>query len=508
MNKGSWSARLQPHSLRLSLQVWLAVLLVCVLGGFGSAVYQLERAARFSRLDDDLTVRIAGLNNALRNAPSSRGPVSRPGPARRPPPGPPPDGRRPTRPLPPGGARGLSSKPAEIPVPAAVAALFGDAPGDFYYVIWYRDDTVLARSAAAPGNIPTPPSPEHDTLTHWRMRDGLREAYHCSGLGDCVLAGRSAAAGLAPLRALALALLGVGAAVLAIALGAGWWLTGRAIRPIDRIAEAASRISRGNLSERIDVSGRQDELGRLAAVLNATFDRLEAAFERQRRFTADAAHELRTPLAVIISEAQTALARPRNADQYQETVEGCLETAQQMRRLTESLLTLSRFDADDNLIPRSEVDLRDVVFAALERVRPLADERCVSVESCLATALAFSNHDRLAQVVTNLLTNAIDYNHPGGKVCVSTSTEYASAIVAVTDTGTGIAPEDLPYIFDRFYRADKARSRAEGHAGLGLSICKTVMEAEGGNIEVTSTLHVGTTFTIRMPSIKGPRPHD
>jgi signal transduction histidine kinase len=474
--------------------VWLAGLLLCVLGGFGSAVYQLERAARFSRLDDDLTVRIAALNNALRNAPSSRGPVSRSGPARRPP-----------RPLPPGVPRGLSSKPAEMPVPAAAAALFGDAPGDFYYVIWYRDDTVLARSAAAPGDVPAPPSPEHDTLTHWRMRDGLREAYHCSGLGDCVLAGRSAASGLASLRTLALALLGVGVAVLAIALGAGWWLTGRAIRPIDRIAQAASRISRGNLSERIDVSGRQDELGRLAAVLNATFDRLEAAFERQRRFTADAAHELRTPLAVIISEAQTALARPRAADEYQETVEGCLETAQQMRRLTESLLTLSRFDADDTFIPRSEIDLRDVVLAALERVRPLADGRCVSMESCLAAALAFSNHDRLAQAVTNLLTNAIDYNRPGGKVCVSTSTEHGSAIVAVTDTGTGIAPEDLPYIFDRFYRADKARSRADGHTGLGLSICKTVMEAEGGTIEVTSTLQVGTTFTIRMPSIKEPR---
>jgi heavy metal sensor kinase len=377
--------------------------------------------------------------------------------------------------------------------------LFGEGPGGFYYVTWYRDNTVLSRSPSAPAGVPPPPALQHDTLTHLRTRDGRREAFHCSGLGDCVLAGRSTAGDVAAMRTLALSLLGIGAGVLALALGVGRWLIGRAILPIEQIGAAAGRISQGNLSERIPVPDNGAELGRLAAVLNSTFARLEAAFERQRQFTADAAHELRTPLAVMISETQTALARPRCADEYRETVEGCLDTSQQMRRLTESLLTLSRFDGGNDPEPRTQVDLRQAVRTVIERLSPLARAKGIAIRADLSAASVLSSPDRMSQVITNLLTNAIDYNRPGGEVAVSTATASGSALLIVADTGVGIAEADLPFIFDRFYRVDRSRSRAEGHTGLGLAICKAIVEAEGGAIEAESKLNAGTTFTIRFP---------
>jgi len=390
-------------------------------------------------------------------------------------------------------------KPVDLPLPAATASLFGEGPEAFYYMTWYRDNDVLSRSPGAPRDVPLPPALQHDTLTHWRTRDGCREAFHCSGLGDCVLAGRSTTVDVAAMRSFALKLFGTGAAVLALALGAGWWLTGRAIRPIENISMAASRIASGNLSERIRVPNNRNELGRLASILNSTFARLESAFERQRQFTADAAHELRTPLAIMISETQTALTRRRTEEEYRETVEGCLDTAQQMRRLTESLLGLARFDSGDTETQRTEVDLVKAAQAVIERLKPLAEKQHVQLRGEFAPAFSFSSADRVSQVITNLLTNAIDYNRPDGEVCVSTTCESAFVLLAVTDTGPGIPAEDLPYIFDRFYRVDRSRSRVEGHTGLGLAICKAIVEAEGGTIAASSTLNVGTTFTIRFP---------
>ena len=204
-------------------------------------------------------------------------------------------------------------------------------------------------------------------------------------------------------------LLTAGGAILALGPGLGFWFTTRAIRPIETISAAASRISHGNLSERVEGAGSGDELGSLAEVLNSTFARLESAFARQRQFTADAAHELRTPLAVIISETQTTLARERTAAEYRETVEACLDTAQQMRRLTESLLELARFAADEDH-PRGDVDVAETARLCVERIRFLAKQRGIEIETDFAPAHAFTNADRLSQAIANLPTNAIYYN--------------------------------------------------------------------------------------------------
>src|SRR5262245_2851091 len=505
-------------SIRWRLQLWLAFLLVCILSGFGITAYQLHRTNRLSQVDEELERRVAALSAAVRGRPpfGDRG-------------GPPPFGERPGR-LPygergpydegpgrggprrghsdlfgpggpaPGGFRGMGPGPREVRLSSQVLSLFDESDTNgFYFAIWSREGTVLKRATNAPTAVSLPERPGSDTRTHTQTRDAYREAFHFTELGDCVLAGRAITADLAAMRQFAGWLVAAGAAVLALGLWGGWLLATRAIRPVEVISATASRISEGNLSERISVANTDNELGHLAGVLNSTFARLEAAFAQQKQFTADASHELRTPLTVLISEAQTALARDRSAAEYRETVEACLDAAQQMRRLAESLLQLARFDAGQERMERNTIDLAETTRVCVERLRPLTDRRRIQVHCDLAPAETLGDADRLSQVITNFLTNAIQYNKDNGEIRVRTGVENGAAVLTVTDTGIGIAAEDLPRIFERFYRADKSRARADGRSGLGLAICKAIVDAHGGTIEVTSRPGDGTTITVRFP---------
>lgn len=511
------------RSIRWRFLAWLAFLLVCLLSGFGISSYQLQRLNRLNQIDEELERRVAALGTDVR----------------RPPLGPPPDlspapldagdgrdrgelGPSPAGPLPerrrdgsPRRSRGPEFRPPrgfpepwlearEVRLSPTTQGLFDEADTNgFYYVVWSRGGNLLKRATNLVEHVPWPPRSPGDTTVQVRMRGPLREAYVFTGLGECVLVGRSIVADLQAMRRFAWWLAGAGIGVLLLGVGGGWIVAGRALRPIAAISEAASRISAGNLSERINVAETDGELGRLAGVLNSTFARLEAAFAQQKQFTADASHELRTPLAVLISEAQTALARPRSEAEYRETVEACLTTAQQMRRLTDALLALARLDAGQEADQRRRLDLAAMARDCVERVRRLAEERGIRVHCELAPAPVRANPDLLAQVVTNLLTNAIFYNRPGGQVRVRTRLDNGTARLIVSDTGLGIAAEDLPHLFERFYRADKARSRAEGRTGLGLAICKAIVDADRGKIEVASEPGVGSTFTVRWPAEAG-----
>jgi two-component system, OmpR family, sensor kinase len=497
------------HSIRWRLQSWLAFLLVCVLTGFGFTVYQLQRVNQINQIDDELAGRVAALNLAVRGGP---GPLDR-GPGREPFDRPPPPMRqRPNAPStdappmsrerfegpPPGRPGRIRPGFREIKLSAEVAGLFDEGrTNGFYFAIWSSDGVLLKRSANAPATVPLPAHLGGDTRTHTRMRGGLREAFQFTEMEDCVLAGRSMTEDFQAHRRFAFVLLAAGGAVLALGLGGGWWLTTRAIHPIEQISAAASRISAGSLSERVAVEDPKNELGRLAGVLNSTFARLEAAFAQQKQFTADASHELRTPLAVIISEAQTTLARERSPAEYRETIETCLEAAQQMRRLAQSLLELARIDAGQENIERKHFDLAEQARASAELVRPLARERGLKFSSDLGPAQVFGDPERIGQVITNLLTNAIHYNNEHGEIRVATGAQGDAAILTVTGAGRGIAPEDLPHIFERFYRADK--SRAHGQSGLGLAICKAIVDAHGGTIEVFSKPGEGAAFIVRLP---------
>ena len=203
---------------------------------------------------------------------------------------------------------------------------------------------------------------------------------------------------------------------------------------------------------------------------------------------------------MVLTQTQTALARERPAAEYRESLAACQRAAQRMRRLTESLLTLARLDSGEATASREPCDLDRVTRDAIELLRPLAQEQSIALEVEATPTRCVGNAEQLGQVVTNLVSNAIAYNRPGGSVRVKVTSEPGAAVLAVCDTGQGIAPEDLPHIFERFYRADKARSSAAGRTGLGLAITQAIVEAHSGTIEVATELGKGSTFTVRLPA--------
>lgn len=383
-----------------------------------------------------------------------------------------------------------------------------------YYVFWKPDRTLGARSANAPTHVehPLPESGgrlgsskgplaqgSFGTPPQYRDREGFREAFRVLPFNDCILVGRSLEPNHKAMRRLAYWLIMAGGGILGLGLAGGWWLATRAIRPIEEISAAALLISRGDLSQRISASDTDSELGRLASVLNSAFARLEASFAQQIRFTANASHELRTPLSVILTQTQTTLARQRDPQEYREALEACQRAAQRMRRLTESLLELARLDAGQEPMKREGADLSRITQECVEFVRPLAAQRKIQLECELAPAECLGDPERLSQVVTNLLSNAIHFNHEGGKVRISTRLEAESALLEVGDTGQGIPDEDLPHIFERFYRVDQSRSGIQGQTGLGLSICKAIVEAHQGTVSVTSQPGQGSLFRVAIP---------
>lgn len=491
---------MSSRSIRWRLQAWLAFFLVLLLTGFGFSVYHLERTGRLNRFDSELESRVSTLSMAVRGGGAPRGRE------RERPPEPPPYPEDFDEPPPPrdphfrgGPPRGPDERPGPVRIPAEVDALFSKgAPTEYYYYRIWQGDRAPVASAPSPEDVSLPVQVSRDTSLRFRTRGGYREAFHFTERGDCILVGRSLEGENAALRKFALLLSGAGLGVFFIGIAGGWWLTSRAIRPIEEISETARRISAGNLAERIPVTG-ENELGNLASVLNSTFSRLEEAFGRQRQFTADASHELRTPLTLMIAEAQSALSRDREPEEYREALAGCLDAAQQMRRLTDALLELARSD-DGKSIETSTLDLAECAGLVVERLRPLAAEHGLSLVPTLSPVVIQGVPGRCELVITNLVANAIHYNKPGGTIRIHTDLRDGKALVTVEDTGVGISPEDLPHIFDRFYRADKARSRGQGHFGLGLAICQAVVQADQGTITAISTPGEGSTFTVAYPA--------
>lgn len=408
-------------------------------------------------------------------------------------------------------AFGRGPRPGDWPkpglgLPEEFLHLFeGDEVSRLYFVVWDREGKVLEKSNSA-ADIPFPGLKVGDDklpVRVVRVRGQQREVIHVSSWDINVLVGRSMVHDLAAQHNSGFLLALAGLAVLGAGLLGGWWTSSRAIRPIAAMAATAESISAQRLSQRIDVQETDNELGQLATVLNRTFDRLQSAFERQTRFTADASHELRTPLSVILAHADLALSRTRTSEEYRTTLETCRQASRRMKSLIDGLLTLARFDADAAELQWADVDLAPILRECLDLVRPLAEERRITLNADLKPTVTRGDRERLMQVATNLLTNAIRYNRDGGEVRVTVRSDNGIAMVSVTDTGIGIPAEELPRIFDRFYRVDKVRSRADGSSGLGLSICQTIVNSHGGTLVARSELGVGTTMEVRLPSKSG-----
>ncbi|TLY22880.1 MAG: heavy metal sensor histidine kinase [Nitrospirae bacterium] len=302
------------------------------------------------------------------------------------------------------------------------------------------------------------------------------------------------------LHRLVLVLLVLAPIALAVALGGGWFLADRALRPVEAITQAAQRIAAGDLTQRLAAPSTSDEIGRLAATFNDMIARLETSFRQMRQFSADASHELRTPLTVIKGEAELALRRTRPAEDYKLVLESTLEEIDRMTQIVDELLFLSRTDLGEVVIERLPVRLDALVEDIRRQTGVLGQEQGVQVTvGSVDPATVLGDELRLRELLLNLVDNAVKYSRPGGKVEIALLREGAAARLSVTDQGIGMTPEEMGRIFDRFYRTDAARAHAKKGTGLGLSICKWIAEAHHGRIEVQSHVGEGSRFTVVLP---------
>ncbi len=290
-----------------------------------------------------------------------------------------------------------------------------------------------------------------------------------------------------------------GSGVFAVLVVCGALLVFRGLRPIARMSAAARRIAAGNLTERLAPETQGEELRGLASVLNDTFDRLHTVLQRQIRFTVDASHELRTPVAAILADCQFSLKKERSPERYRETITVCHETAQHMRSLIDRLGLLARFDAEDSVLQPEPLDVREVAETAVAVVAPLAQEQGVTLQADLLSVVTQADRLRLDQVLVNLLRNAILYNLPGGHIILRNGQADGVAWVEVEDTGIGIPNDKLEQVFERFFRADESRNVHTGGLGLGLAISRAIMHAHGGTITARSAPGRGSTFRIEWP---------
>jgi heavy metal sensor kinase len=276
-------------------------------------------------------------------------------------------------------------------------------------------------------------------------------------------------------------------------------LVSRALAPTKTISATAQRIAADNLHERIDLERVPSELRSMAATLNESFERIEAAFSAQVAFTADASHELRTPLAVIVAHLELAASKVDQPEDVAERIRICQESTKRIEAIVKGLLKLARADSLSEPLRTEKVALSDLVSQQVQAMRPLADARGVTMEFDPGNVTVSGDPEQLREVISNLMDNAIRYNRPDGTIRVSVACEGGEAVLRVADTGIGLTTEQLPHVFDRFYRADASRARQDDSTGLGLAITQCIVQQNGGSIAVHSPKEGGCEFVVRLP---------
>lgn len=437
------------ESLRARLLLWHVATGILIIALFGASVCYLVWHTRLSTIDADLAARAAQLTDAVR--PTEDGQVD------------------------------LILGPA----------LRRQGVPDAYHYIWTRDGVLIDRSDVDI-RTPTPGAPG------FRFSDGHRELVAPAAAGVLMLVGFDLADLRSDVWSLAIALSLTGVTILVLSVGAGWWFVGRALEPLDRINRTARRMSDGDLAARIPEDAVDTEAGQIVRALNSAFDQLHGAVERQRRFTADASHELRTPLTTLSTEVQWALSRPRANDELTSSLEVAARAAGRMQSVIERLLFLARGEA--LAVRTTPVRVDDVARQAIEHVEALSYAAGLTVSLDAEPVVIQADPERLLEATTNVLTNAVRYNVPDGRVDVTVRQGQAHAELRIADTGIGIGAADLPHVFEAFFRGDPARSRDTGGAGLGLAVARSVVEHHGGTISCDSTPGQGTTIVMRWPS--------
>ncbi len=456
------------RSVRLRLTLWYVLLLAVILAGFSAGVYVVLRHNLYDNLDDSIRNRANTFLDVIQY---------------------------------------------EEGQPTLAGSVSSDDPnaGESFVRVFNVSGHMTFDNSAAAGDLPIDSravdralrgqtSTRTAVVGNETMRVRMFPIEHGDGIGGVLEVGQSQDDVSDTLQALLLILAVAYPVTLAVASLGGVFLAGRALSPIDSLTRLARRISAEDLGERLNLRLPDDEVGRLARTFDEMIARLDEAFHRQRQFTADASHELRTPLTAIKGQAEVALSKPRDAAAYREVLQTVNEEVDRLIRMVGSLLTLARADAGQIPISSEPVNLGDLIAAAVEQVRPMAERRELTLGVAPGPAVTLhADEDLLLQLVLNLLDNAVKYTPPGGTVTAGWGLDGDRAELWVRDSGIGIAQEDSERVFDRFYRVDKARSRTEGGAGLGLSICRWIAEAHGGSISVRSERQRGTVFTVTLP---------
>lgn len=284
---------------------------------------------------------------------------------------------------------------------------------------------------------------------------------------------------------------------LLLAAGGGWALARRALAPVENMAEAARRISAEQLAERLEESGTGDELDRLSGVLNAMLERLDLSFRQMRQFSADASHELQTPLTILQGELEVALRSPRSPAAYRDVILSALQEIERMTVLVEGLLLLARADAGMLRLDLKPMDAAQLLAEVYERTRILAQSRSISLDlEALEPRIVSADRERLRRVLLNLVDNAIKYTPAGGRVTLSLQQRAEGVCLLVRDTGIGLSEAEQEHVFQRFHRAGSARDHGAQGSGLGLCIARSIVEAHGGTLQVASRPGEGSTFTV------------
>ncbi len=456
---------MKPLSIRVKLTVWYVAVLLASLGIFGIAAYFAMKGGIESTVDESLEEQAGGIEELMRGV--------------------------------------LKDEPARLADELREHAELR-AEGDFSQVRDQGGRWIYRSRLMTKYNVPVPNTARHSAYNFMArdlpLRVFVREL-NSDGNAYLIQVASPMDDFYDSLNRFRWVVLLLSPLLLVLASGGGYWLSRHALAPVDQITRAAQKINSNNLSQRLEVPQSRDELQRLSETLNGMLERLEAAFNRITQFTADASHELRTPLALMRTTTEVSLRTSQTVSEYREAQSQVLEELEKTSSLVEKLMLLARADAGVETLQRVPVNLADCLRGACNDGRILAAAKQVTFRENIASSTLVMEGDShaLHRLFLILIDNAVKYTQSGGSIIVSLDKTDNVAVAEFRDTGIGIAAEDQSHIFDRFYRADKARSREFGGVGLGLSIARWVAEAHGGSIAVESSPGDGSVFRVRLP---------